>query len=62
MINLVYVILIAMLAINISADTLDTYSLLGRTSNDRIEIMKEYNGRLLEKVMEVNPEYAAESG
>ena len=59
MINLVYVILIAMLAINISADTLDTYSLLGRTSNDRIEIMKEYNGRLLEKVMEVNPEYAA---
>lgn len=59
MINLVYVILIAMLAINISADTLDTYSLLGRTSNDRIEIMKEYNDRLLEKVMEVNPEYAA---
>ena len=32
MINLVYIILIAMLAINISADTLATYSLLERDS------------------------------
>ncbi len=59
MINLVYVVLIAMLAINISADTLDTYTLLGDTSKDRIGIMKEYNMRLQEQVLDVNPDYAA---
>lgn len=44
MINLVYIILIAMLAINISADTLDTYSLLERDSGKRVAIIMESNG------------------
>lgn len=40
MINLVYIILIAMLAINISADTLDTYRLLNREQTSLDDILE----------------------
>lgn len=50
MINLLYVVLIAMLAINISSDVLEGY---GRMNNDylpQIKKLEEYNRTLLERI------------
>lgn len=51
MINLVYIILIAMLAINISADTLDTYSLLNKGLDRRIDNLCTLSDRLSEEII-----------
>lgn len=48
MINLVYIILIAMLAINISADTLDTYSLLNKGVTERISGLQTLSKKMAE--------------
>lgn len=48
MINLVYIILIAMLAINISADTLDTYSLLNKGVTERISGLQTLSQKMAE--------------
>lgn len=55
MINLVYIILIAMLAINISADTLDTYSLLDRGLKTRIGQMHSFSGSLRSDIAKAHP-------
>ena len=55
MINLVYVILIAMLAINISADTLDTYSLLNRGLRQRAGSLGQYGDRLRDSLVSTVP-------
>ena len=48
MLNLVYIILIAMLAINISADTLDTYSLLNKGVTERISGLQTLSQKMAE--------------
>ena len=51
MINLVYIILIAMLAINISADTLDTYSLLDKGLRRRADKLESYRAILRDSLL-----------
>lgn len=51
MINLLYVILIAMLAINISADVLEGYKLLNKESAVRFQKAVAYNDSLRTRVM-----------
>lgn len=51
MINLIYVILIAMLAINISSDTLDAYSLFNENSVLRVRELKKYNKALYDEAL-----------
>lgn len=53
MINLVYIILIAMLAINISADTLDTYSLLDKGLKRKSEKLASYRLALRDSLLKV---------
>lgn len=53
MINLVYIILIAMLAINISADTLDTYSLLDKGLKRKSEKLGSYRSALRDSLLKV---------
>ena len=58
MINLLYVVLIAMLAINISSDVLEGY---GRMNNDylpQIKKLEEYNRTLLERINSRNDKAA----
>lgn len=56
MINLVYIILIAMLAINISADTLDTYFLLDKGLQGRITELDKYRDSLSRQLASEFPE------
>lgn len=51
MINLLYVILIAMLAINISADVLDGYKIMNKEFSARIEDVSAYNDTLKSKIL-----------
>lgn len=48
MINLLYVILIAMLAINISSDTLDSYSIFNEEAIEISDRLKAYNRSLMD--------------
>lgn len=50
MINLLYVVLIAMLAINISSDVLEGYGLMNNDYLPQIEKLEEYNRTLLERI------------
>lgn len=50
MINLLYVVLIAMLAINISSDVLEGYGLMNNDYLPQIEQLEEYNRTLLERI------------
>ena len=59
MINLVYIILIAMLAINISADTLDTYSLLNKGLDRHLSELEDFSNRLSSEIVSEAPETAA---
>lgn len=59
MINLLYVILIAMLAINISSETLNAYSLLNDDSAQRIEKLRTYNQALSDSIARVHPDQGA---
>lgn len=56
MINLLYVILIAMLAINISSETLDAYSLMNEDSVQKIEKLRTYNQALSDSIARIHPE------
>lgn len=56
MINLLYVILIAMLAINVSSETLDAYSLLNDDSTQKVEKLRIYNQALSDSIARVHPE------
>ncbi len=53
MINLLYVILIAMLAINISADVLEGYKLLNKESDVRFQKAEAYNDSLRSRVLKM---------
>lgn len=55
MINLVYIILIAMLAINISSDTLDTYFTLDRGVTTRIEELSVYSKSMRDSIITKKP-------
>lgn len=46
MINLLYIILIAMLAINISSDVLDGFHTASRDMEANVKALKGYNGAL----------------
>ena len=50
MINLLYVVLIAMLAINISSDVLEGYGLMNNDYLPQIEQLEEYNRTLLGRI------------
>lgn len=56
MINLLYIILIAMLAINISSETLDAYSLLNDDSMKKIEKLRNHNRNLSDSIARIHPE------
>lgn len=47
MINLLYIILIAMLAINISSDVLDGFHTASRDMEANVKALKGYNGALM---------------
>lgn len=51
MINLLYVILIAMLAINISSDVLDGYKIMNRNFSDRVGDVRAYNDSLKHQIL-----------
>ena len=55
MINLLYVILIAMLAINISGDVLDGFNTADKDSSKNVAALKAYNDRLTEQLVRTNP-------
>ena len=59
MINLLYVILIAMLAINVSSETLDAYSLLNDDSTQKVEKLRIYNQALSDSIARIHPEQGA---
>ena len=50
MINLLYVVLIAMLAINISSDVLEGYGQMNNDYLPQIKKLEEYNRTLLERI------------
>lgn len=58
MINLLYIILIAMLAINISSETLDTYSILNDDSINKIESLQHFNKSIADSIKNQAPEKA----
>ena len=58
MINLLYVVLIAMLAINISSDVLEGYGQMNNDYLPQIKKLEEYNRTLLERINSRNDKAA----
>ncbi|MDY3789828.1 type IX secretion system motor protein PorM/GldM [Bacteroides fluxus] len=59
MINLIYVVLIAMLGINISKDALEGYDLLSNDYHPQIARLQAYNANLLARLEEKRPDQQA---
>lgn len=59
MINLLYVILIAMLAINVASETLDAYTILNDDSIQKVEKLRTYNQALSDSISRIHPENAS---